>query len=112
MQYVGRDAVGGGVSLGDDAGGAGLEAEDDWDADETFFADEADFNAFTVGLHIEDGGHPVIEEIDGVNDGAGFVHDLVQAKADEFEGREDMGAFLASDVLEDQVPEGLLPVAR
>jgi hypothetical protein len=110
-QYVGRDAIASGVSLGDDASGAGLEAENHRDADETFFADEADFHAFAVGLDIQDGGHAVIEEIYGVNDGARFVHDLVQAKADELQGRKDVGAFLASDMLENEVPEGWLSVA-
>ncbi len=56
------DAVGGGVALRDDPQSAGLEPEDDGQADKAFSSNQADFHRLAVGLGGEDGTQAVVEE--------------------------------------------------
>ena len=62
-QELGFHAVGGGIGLGDDPKAAGLEAEDDGQANKAFSSDQADFDGLAVGLSGEDGTQAVVQKM-------------------------------------------------
>lgn len=104
-ENVNGNAVGGSVPLRHNAGRASSEAEDDGNADESFLADESDFDHFAIGLHSEHGCHSVIQEIHGADRLSRINNDLVKVQSDKFEHRNEEGTFFLSDVLENEIAD-------
>src|ERR1035441_7180492 len=102
-QEVGFHAVGGGIALGNDPQSAGLEAEDDGQADKTFSSNQADFHRLAVGLSGEDGTQAVVEEIHRLDGFSGLMEHLMKSETHKFRGRKNGSAFLAWNGAQDEV---------
>jgi hypothetical protein len=82
---------------------AGFESEDDGQADESFLADESNFNALSVGLHGQNRGHSVVQEISRTDSFAHLVQNLAELQTHKFERGVNLRTFLTRKTAQNRI---------